>query len=36
MRFTCYTPPSFPLLSNDMGAGAHSDFGSLTLLFVLN
>lgn len=33
MRFTSYTPPDFPLIENDMGAGAHSDFGSLTLLF---
>lgn len=33
-RFTKYTPPAadFPLLETDMGAGAHSDFGTLTLL----
>jgi isopenicillin N synthase-like dioxygenase len=33
-RFTKYTPPDFPLVETDMGAGAHSDFGSLTLLYL--
>jgi isopenicillin N synthase-like dioxygenase len=33
LRFTSYAPPSYPLVETDMGAGAHSDFGSITSLF---